>query len=264
MADRTPLSTICPSCGYVIKSGLQACPNCGEIPGALPHDDALGTDSVSAAASPRAAHPSPVSTPKRKDARPTIPTTTSRFGAWPRSFWIILFVAIGGSFLAGYLIGVGTSPSTPAPPSTAAGQDQAGTPVVDMAHLNSLRQATEANPSDMPALLRYANALHDAKMFDAAIVAYNSYLEKMPDDPNARVDLGVIYFEMQQYDKARTLMMEAVQNHPDHQLGHYNLGIVSLNMGKTEDARMWFTKARDLNPSNEIGTQATAQLSSLK
>lgn len=261
MADFSSHPTICPACGYPLKPGLEACPNCGEIPGALPVDvDPIETVPPVVPPRPSAGNP----TLGKKKPRVTVlqQNPTPSLSQVPQSLWMILGVAVVAAFIAGYLIGSGGS-TGPASVSAPAAPGSTG-PAVDLAKLNSLRSAVEADPANTQALLTYANALHDSRMFDQAIVAYNSYLEKIPDDPNARVDLGVIYFEMQDYAKAKSLMLEAVQKHPDHQLGLYNLGIVTMNMGNTAEARSWFTKAKDLDPANEIGQQSASQLSTLK
>lgn len=169
--------------------------------------------------------------------------------------WIAITVA---SFILGAVLAASMLPSggTTAPGSGETAQ-QGAQP--DLQRLNSAREAAEANPDNPDALLAYANALHDADMNDQAIVQYRRYLEFVPDNPDARVDLGICYFEKKDYATAITEMETAVAKHPDHQLGNYNLGIVNLNAGNKDKAREWFEKARDLDPTSPHGINA-AQL----
>lgn len=170
--------------------------------------------------------------------------------------WIAITVA---SFILGAVLAASMLPSggTTAAGNGEAAQQQGAQP--DLQRLNSAREAAEANPDNPDALLAYANALHDADMNDQAIVQYKRYLEFVPDNPDARVDLGICYFEKKDYAAAIAEMEIAVAKHPDHQLGNYNLGIVNLNAGNKDKAREWFEKARDLDPTSPHGINA-AQL----
>jgi len=133
-------------------------------------------------------------------------------------------------------------------------QDQRFT--VTLEQLNAARDAATANPTDPAPQLRYANLLHNAKLLDQAIAQYKSYLDMVPDDPDARVDLGICYFEQEKYAEAIQEMERAVSEHPRHILGHFNLGIVNLNAGNREQAREWFTKAHEIDPNSPGGQNA--------
>lgn len=167
--------------------------------------------------------------------------------------WIAITVAafILGAVLAASMLPTGGT-------TTMAGNGEATQQGMqpDLQRLNSARDAAEANPDNPEALLVYANALHDADMNDQAIVQYKRYLEFVPDNPDARVDLGICYFERKDYATAISEMEIAVAKHPDHQLGNYNLGIVNLNAGNKDKAREWFEKARDINPTSPHGINA--------
>ena len=142
-------------------------------------------------------------------------------------------------------------------------EQAAGQQPVDMAQLEALRKQADEQPDDAAAQLRYANALHDAKLVDQAIVRYKLYLEKHPENPDARVDLGICYFEKKDYPSAITEMQTAVAANPGHQLGNYNLGIVNMNAGNMGAARTWFEKARDIDPNSPIGKHAVEILKDL-
>ena len=133
-----------------------------------------------------------------------------------------------------------------------------------------LQKIVDANPKDAATSIRLANALHDLSMNDRrfvlrAIGAYQKYLGLNPDDPDARVDLGIMFFELARVDSVNAGVhmgeaireMEAVtRSHPKHQPAAFNLGIVNLNAGNSNEAQEWFRKTVEINPSSDLGSRA--------
>jgi cytochrome c-type biogenesis protein CcmH/NrfG len=136
--------------------------------------------------------------------------------------------------------------------------------------IDELQRIVDANPTDTSSLLRLANLLNDAGMTNStllmrAVNMYTKYLALKPDDPNARVDMGICYFQMSRMDteNARSLIDRAIKEmetafttHPTHQPAAFNLGIVHLNAGDFEESTKWFKKAVEINPNSELGKKA--------
>lgn len=136
--------------------------------------------------------------------------------------------------------------------------------------IERLRTHVEANPNDAGSLLRLANLLHDNSMRDRRLWqqagdTYRKYLALKPDDPNARVDLGICYYELARLDTAHadhllslalTEMSTAYEANPSHQPAAFNLGIVNLFAGNVEESNRWFKKAVELNAESELGRRA--------
>jgi Tfp pilus assembly protein PilF len=142
-------------------------------------------------------------------------------------------------------------------------QEQAAAPQMQTANIQLAGQISElekqvaANPSDMQALLKLANMSHDGRFFDKAISYYKRYLERNAKDANARVDLGICYFENGNDDEAQKQMLVALKYDPKHLQAHFNLGIVNLKARRIQEANNWFKKTIALAPPNsEIGQQA--------
>ncbi len=145
----------------------------------------------------------------------------------------------------------------------------ASSPVAPEA-IEQLQQKVDANPKDDVSLLRLANMLHDASMnnpslLTRAVNTYSKYLEIKPNDPNARVDMGICYFEMAKADSsnAPSLLTKAIQEmqtafdkNPTHQPAAFNLGIVNLNAGNLEESNRWLKKTVELNPNSDLGQRA--------
>ncbi len=136
--------------------------------------------------------------------------------------------------------------------------------------IEQLQKTVNENPNDAGSMLRLANLLHDHSRQDSRLLfrareAYKSYLALNPGNPDARVDLGIVYFELAQVDttnarqlfgKAIDEMHTAARAHPEHQAAAFNLGIVNLHAGNTDESSLWFRKAIEINPESDLGTRA--------
>lgn len=131
--------------------------------------------------------------------------------------------------------------------------------------IESLQKSVDANPNDLHTLLQLANRLQDARFFSKAISIYAQYLGLDPSNADARVDLGICYFELALSDtgrksdylgSARREMEKALEYAPNHQRAHYNLGIVSLHAGDVVRANEWFRKCVVIDSTSEIGKKA--------
>jgi Tfp pilus assembly protein PilF len=125
------------------------------------------------------------------------------------------------------------------------------------AQITDLEKQVAANPTDYKTMLSLANLAHDGRFYDKAITYYRRYLEKNPKDPNARVDLGICYFETDRLGEAETEMKTALKHDPKHVQAHFNLGIVTLKARKFQESNEWFRKTIAVAPPNsEMGQQA--------
>ncbi len=134
-----------------------------------------------------------------------------------------------------------------------------------MTDLVPLEAAVTADPKNRAALLSLANAQHDNGLFMRAVETYKTYLQLQPNDPDARVDMGVCYFELGLADTvnpgrffslAITEMETAIRNAPTHQPSAFNLGVVHLRNGDLEASNRWFRKAVAMNSASELGKRA--------
>ena len=151
---------------------------------------------------------------------------------------------------------------SPAPPSLVA-------PPSTMMDLTPLERAVAANPRNPEVLLNLANGLHDNRAFARAVETYKKYLALVPDNPDARVDLGICYFELARTDTVNPAPlyasaigeMEAVlRKTPGHQPAAFNLGVVNLAMGNLQESNTWFRKAVEINKNSDLGTKAQRML----
>ena len=130
-----------------------------------------------------------------------------------------------------------------------------------LADIDAMQKTVDANPNDTQAMLHLANMLHDAHFYPRAIEMYKKYLAKKPEDPNARVDMGICYLETGDAPTAAKEMQTALKYDPKHQMAMFNLGIVNLNMGNVQQSNEWLRKAIKIDSTTTIAQRAKDILS---
>ena len=131
--------------------------------------------------------------------------------------------------------------------------------VSDAKHEEKYQQVVkkfEKYPNDYETLEKLAHLLNDSGFFNKAIEKYKLYLQKFPDNADMRVDMGVCYFEMKQFDMAISQMKEALKYQPTHQIAHLNIGVVNYSAGNIDEAMNWWRKAVELDPDSPYGKRA--------
>jgi len=253
----SPTDAFCPHCGAKLEAGVAAepagvrtCEACGYANlSSASHCESCGAR-LKGAAAERATVRS------RQQARQQVPRKKA-FEPWQ----IVSVVAVIG--LLGFLIYTLAANDQPRPGAAPPAAEAAAKPAPPP--LEPLEKAAELNPSDPEAALRLANGLHDNGMFERAVVAYKKYLAMRPDDPDARVDMGICSYQLALADSSNAEryfaeavrdMQTAFQAHPTHQAAAYNLGIVYLHMGNLDESNAWLKRAVALNKNSDLGARA--------
>jgi cytochrome c-type biogenesis protein CcmH/NrfG len=230
---------ICGSCGAALKPGTSTCASCGAA----------------------LVYPGGMKKSKQAEFRPSEPKRGEKRKVEP---WIVVAAIAIVALLA--TVVYTNLDSSRRPAATPAGPSPASlTPAAPMINLAPLEQAVRDNPGDSRALLQLANGLHDARDWLRAIDTYEKYLAKEPGDPDARVDMGICYFELAQnspsnaggyYTKAIAAMEAALKKAPRHQSAMFNLGIVNLQMGNLEASNSWFRRTVAVDSTSALGQRS--------
>jgi len=198
-----------------------------------------------------------------------------RIIAPPKRAWEPWQIVVGGAIIVVVGFFVYTELKRDQPPSSSNSQNQSAALPPDMTgEIERLQNVVDLNPADAASILRLANLLHDNGPRDPqsvvrAVEMYRKYLTLKPDNPDARVDLGVCYFELGRGDSTRSReyfmsatneMGKAYAAHPTHQTAAFNLGIVNLYAGNLEAASKWFTRAVEIDANSTLGTRANQLL----
>lgn len=131
-----------------------------------------------------------------------------------------------------------------------------------LSEINQLETELKNDPDNQQKLLRLANLSHDSGFFEKAINYYKKYLQLNPVDDDARVDMGVCYFELKNYDEAEKIFESVVKKNPKHQIAYLNLGIVNLTKGEVEKAKSYFKNCIELGEHTDAGHRAAELLKS--
>ncbi len=268
---------ICGSCGAGITMGMERCPACGEhltwggqapvagqaraclTCGQLNEPGATTCSSCGAKlGAGKQQRQQKKNAPAGRDAKPR-----RSLEPW-QIISVVAVLALIGVFayveLSRDHVAPATAPAAPTqmtmPPMM---QNQ---PTVDIA---ALEAAANANPGDAKAVLNLANGLHDSGEYLRAVEVYKKYLKVHPKDPDARVDMGVCYYQLgikdtvntaRYFTLAITEMEAALRGTPTHQPAAFNLGVVNLQKGELDASNRWFRKAVELGPNTDLGTKA--------
>lgn len=222
----------CPDCGYKLEKVYKFCPNCGyQLSGKKVESNKQSNKSSS---------------------------DDSGKNLNPKIIYGILFGGI--IIIAIILFSSGILGTESVAPSVNQVQNQtessSGINLNNMSGINALEEKVKQNPDDYQSLLQLAHLKNDSGLYEAAIKNYKTYLEKYPEDADARVDMGVCYFNLKNYTTAIKEMETALNYSPNHQIALLNLGIVNLAAGNIEKSKDWLQKAYKVNPTNEVGQRA--------
>lgn len=138
--------------------------------------------------------------------------------------------------------------------SQSSAQSQTDPAVVN--RIAELEKQLAANPNDAETVLQFANSLHDAKFYPRAVEMYKKYSKLNPENNDARVDLGICYFELGNLEQAVKEIESVIKKDPKHQMAVFNLGIIQLSSQNLVEAKKWFKQCIAIDPQSTAGLRA--------
>ena len=119
-------------------------------------------------------------------------------------------------------------------------------------------------PPTIPALLQAGLSHHQAGRLAQAESFYRQILQREPQHADALHLLGVIAYQVQQYDAAAQLIEQAIAANPNNPAYHVNLGSVRQDQGRVEAAIGHYRQALVLQPDypeahNNLGNALLAR-----
>jgi tetratricopeptide (TPR) repeat protein len=107
---------------------------------------------------------------------------------------------------------------------------------------------TELTDETDPSILeKLAQSLSDQKLHQEAIEIFTRAIDVAPQQSRFLNSIGLIYFEIEDFEKARDNFLKAIQISPDYPDYQHNLGRTLLSLGKCYQAYKSFEKAIELN-----------------
>lgn len=171
---------------------------------------------------------------------------------------ILIAVAVG--FVGGVVFSIYRSPGITPPPGVATGgmppqaQQQASGPMPltpeKRAEIEGLKAMTAKAPDNAEAWIQLGHIYFDTGQTVEAIHAYEKALSITPDNANVLTDLGVMYRRSKQPQKAVESFDKAVQVEDRHEIARFNKGIVLLHdLNDTPGALAAWQALVDINPN---------------
>lgn len=165
----------------------------------------------------------------------------------PYLAFMIIFILgfVSGVGFAVYKLDSGTSQV-----ATATGQQQTDAKAKEMADaITSLEAKVTASPEDFQAWVQLGHLYFDTDQFDKAITAYTTSLKYHSGDANLLTDLGVMYRRAGKPETAIEWFKKAQTMDQLHQPSRFNEGIVRFyDLKDTEGAIASWEELLKINP----------------
>jgi tetratricopeptide (TPR) repeat protein len=148
------------------------------------------------------------------------------------------------------------------------GQAPAAAPQQDMAaaqaqqqEMQQLEQFVKDNPTDAQAIRRLADLNYDRAQWPQAEALYSQFLKLEPGNTDVLSDLGVVYRNLQQYDRALETFDEVQRVKPGHWQSLYNKAIVlAFDKRELDEAQKVVDVLKTLQPGNPNVDQLAAEI----
>lgn len=107
-------------------------------------------------------------------------------------------------------------------------------------------QALELDATLSDVHVNVGRLYHDTREHDKAEAHYRAAAEHAPDDPVPRFNLGVLLDDLGRRDEAIRAYRQAIERDPDFADAHYNLGLLYDALGKRSETMTHLRRARAL------------------
>ncbi len=172
------------------------------------------------------------------------------------TMYLISFICLALGFFMGvvytaYKSGSGGQIPGATPQQARQEETQAQGPTEDQAgEMLALEKEAGNNPDNAEAWVRLGNLYFDTNNYEKAIRAYNKSLVLKPNNADVLTDLGVMYRRAGKPHEAVKAFQAAVRIDPEHEIARFNMGIVLLHDLKDREGalRAWEELVR-MNPS---------------
>jgi thioredoxin-like negative regulator of GroEL len=124
------------------------------------------------------------------------------------------------------------------------------------AHITALRQAYLADSTSDSARVRLANAYYYAEMYAEAIPLYRTYVERNPNDNNARTDYGTSLAGANDLDAAIVQYKHVLTREPKHQSAALNLALMYMGKRNRDSVLYWLGQVVAIDSTSEQGHNA--------
>lgn len=147
-----------------------------------------------------------------------------------------LLIAVGIAFFAGFLVGVvlgiyksGTGEPIQKSMMPQQAQNGKNLSVEKGVQIFELEKMTSENPDNVDAWIQLGNLYFDTDNYEKAITAYKKSLKLKPDNANVLTDMGIMYRRSGKPSKAVETFDKAIKLDSNHEQALFNKGIVLMH-----------------------------------
>ena len=162
---------------------------------------------------------------------------------------VVVFVAVAVGFLGGvFYSSYKSAPGKDAPPP---GHSQV--PNAQLSGMSELEKETALHPDNVAAWVQLGNLYFDANQVDKAIGAYKRSLALVPGNADVLTDLGVMYRRKGRPREAIEAFDRAIQVNPRQEAAYFNKGVVFLHdLNDRENAIKAWEELLRVNPMAKV------------
>ena len=183
-------------------------------------------------------------------------TSTTQAHVGKQTFYITIFIV----FIAGFLAGVGFTifkMDSPSVSSTGNTTQQQGISQQENQAILNLEAEVTANPENFNAWTQLGHLYFDTDQYQKAIGAYTKSLELHSGDANLWTDLGVMYRRSGDSTKAIEAFDKAISMNSTHEQSRLNKGIVLYyDFGKADEAIASWESVLQINANATLANGA--------
>ncbi len=178
---------------------------------------------------------------------------------------LITAVALAVGFLGGIFYSVLNSPSGSGqnPVSQSTGQLPQDTQQ-QANRILALEQEIAANPENVDAMIELGDIFFDSNRYQEAIATFVKAEGLAPTNVHILNDLGQLYMNTNEYDAAIEKFEAVLNIDPTHSHTLYYIGIVYRLKGDTDKALQTFEQVLSLNPNPELEARVRQEITALK
>ena len=110
-------------------------------------------------------------------------------------------------------------------------------------------QVLKIDPNHLGALNNLGVIFKNIKQIQKAINCYEKVIKIYPDHFDAHNNLGNAFKELGDFHKAKDCYEKVIKIYPDHLESHYNLGVAYSDLDETQKAKDCYEKAIEIDPN---------------
>jgi len=165
------------------------------------------------------------------------------------AFGVLVGLAVAQGFHGRSQVAGAEAIPRPAGPPAMGAQAPGPSAAPMMAEISALKERIARNPQDVDALVRLGDLFYDIENWDDAKEFYERAVAIRPGDPNVLTDLGFCYMSTGQFGRALELFDAASAADPTHWQSVYNAVVVSgLYMGSFGRAARALAQLKSIKP----------------